>query len=108
MDKNTGEDTTFDCLLIYTSPSVGLPYACEHGYARKEKGHTHIHCKRMAPSFLDADDKNIFAEHEQLPRNWKESKFGFHNFQATQRTGTGAKAGRRNEETANTSGLEWQ
>lgn len=53
----------------------------------------------MAPSFLDADDKNIFAKHEQLPRNWKESKFGFHNFQATQRTGTGAKEGHRNEET---------
>lgn len=62
----------------------------------------------MAPSFLDSDDKNIFAKHAQLPRNWKESKFGFHNFQETQRTGTGAKAGHRNEEMANTSGSEWQ
>lgn len=75
--------------------------------------HIHIfrqntYCKRKAPSFLYADDKNIFAEHEQLPRNWKESKCGSHNFQATQRTGTGAKAGCRNEETANTAGLEWQ
>ena len=48
------------------------------------KGHTHTHCKRMEPSFLDSDDKNIFAKHAQLLRNWRESKFGFHNFQETE------------------------